>query len=373
MRGFVGEWHEYALACVDREFGVDDLWSVYGLLRGWLHLPERFSEEQRLLAHRAAGEFLNVLRLQDRYGDLGLTWVEVCTEERMQHIEAADYSLAREATDHLSGFLMMRGLYEDVNQLNLNMLKYDEHPGPMIWIGRAYGERGYHQPAIEWFQRALKAAGEKLPKDTATALLNLATEESNVGNQVSARRYAKRSLQIYQDINDPMAEAVCWNHLALFDIEGKDYNAARKKLKKAIRIRQKIGDHLGLAHALTNLAQIDVDEGNDEAARGNLLKTLRITQREGIAMGEAPAFFQLGYMAHRLGRLDEGVRLVALSFLINEGIGHRNAEASFKVLSQMATRIGYTNKLFHAMLNEVRQEYVKDRGWGLLTKAFPER
>lgn len=105
-RGFLREWQNYALACRDSELGIDDLWSVYGLLRGWLLSTERLSEEERLAAHHAAGDFLREMDKQDREGELGLSWIECLMEARAQYIEAEDYALAREATDWISNWLM---------------------------------------------------------------------------------------------------------------------------------------------------------------------------------------------------------------------------------------------------------------------------
>ncbi len=289
-RDFLREWQNRALACKDIELGIDDLWSVYGLLRRWLLSPERLSEEDRLAAHHAAGDFLREMVGQKRAGELGMNWVACLTEARAQYIEAKDYLLAREATDRISGFLTGQGLYDSLVEINHEMLECEEHPGPMSWIARAYLDRGDYAEAREWYERCLATAGESEPKEAAVALHQLASIDLNVG----------------------------------------DYDSARLNFQKSLEITQQIGDRAG----------------------------------------EAATFYQLGIMAYQSGRAVEGMRLVAMCFLIDQSIGHGDTESDFKMLSQMAAQLSYTQEQFDAMLGEVIEAYKADRGRGLIDAAF---
>src|SRR5207249_3317388 len=116
------------------------LWSVYGLLRTWLLAPERLDAEERRRAHQAAGDFLRDLDAQDREGELGLYWTDCLLEARVQYLAAGNCAEARAVTDRLSGFWTRTGLYPDVIRYNQQLLGYEEHPGPMNWIGRAYDD-----------------------------------------------------------------------------------------------------------------------------------------------------------------------------------------------------------------------------------------
>src|ERR1043166_2949014 len=111
LRAFTQQWQDYALAYPERErVEGTDLWTLYGLLRGWLLEPERLTADERQAAHHAAGDFLRDLDKQDHEGDLGLTWIDCLLEERAQYLAAGNNSEARAATNRLSPFYVRQGL-----------------------------------------------------------------------------------------------------------------------------------------------------------------------------------------------------------------------------------------------------------------------
>ena len=370
VRGFIREWQNYALAYPDTERGTGDLWSVYGLLRGWLLSPPRLSVEERREAHRAAGNFLSKVEEQEREGELGMNGIECLTEARAQYIDAGEFALAREATDYISDFLVMQGLNKDLETINHELLDYEENPRSMKWIARAYFNRGDYTEAREWYQQSLAAAGDNLLWDAAIAWHGLAAIDLQVGDYDAARDKFNKSLEISQQIGYREVEAGGWHQLASIDLEVGDYDAARDKFNKSLEIKQLIADHAGEANTLHQLATIDLRVGDYDAAREKFNKSLEIKQQVGDRAGEAVTFYQLGFVAAKLGRLVEGVRLVALSFLIVRSIGHSNVKRASQTLSQMVDELNYTQEQVDAMLQEVTEAYNDDRGAGLIQAAF---
>ncbi len=49
-------------------------------------------------------------------------------EARSQYLQAEEFELARGVTDRLSGFFVMSGFYDDVRELNVELLNYEQHP-----------------------------------------------------------------------------------------------------------------------------------------------------------------------------------------------------------------------------------------------------
>jgi tetratricopeptide (TPR) repeat protein len=290
VRGFIREWQNYALVYPDTERGKGNLWSVYGLLRGWLLSSPHLSAEERRAAHRAAGGFLREMNKQDRESELGLNWIECLTEARAQYLDAGEFASAREETNRISSFLTRQGLYKDLESINRDMLDYEKHPGPMGWIGRAYLDRGDYPESREWYQRSLTAAGDDLLKEASDAWHNLASIDLNVG----------------------------------------DYDAACDKFQKALTMRQQVGGRAG----------------------------------------EAATFYQIGIVAVETDRLFEGARLIALSFLIFQSIGHSNIKPALQAHSQLTAQLNYTQEQVEAMLREVDAAYKADRGLGLVQAAF---
>jgi tetratricopeptide (TPR) repeat protein len=371
-KGFLRQWQDYALAYQERESGKDDLWSVYGLLRGWLLSPKRLNAEDKLAAHQAAGDFLREIVNQKRNVELGLNWIECFTEARAQYLEAKDYQQAREVTHSLSSYLVRQGLYKDLAMMNEELLSYDEHPSPMGWIARSFSERGEYKDARQWYEESLKAAGEDLLAESASALHGLASIDLYEGNYQEAREKFIKVLEMNQQIGDRAGEAGTLHQLATIDLYEGNYQEAREKFIKVLEMRQQIGDRAGEAKTLHQLATIDVNEGNYKDACKKSFKALEIKQQIDDRAGEARTFYQIGVAAFNSEQLVEGTRLIALCFLIDQSIGHGNTQSDLQTLSQMATQLNYTQEQFDAMLKEVVQEYQKDRGWGLICAAFPE-
>lgn len=319
VREFLREWQNYALSYPDSERGAGDLWSVYGLLRGWL--LSRLSDEERRKTHRAAGDFLREMVDKKRTSELGMKGVECLTEARAQYLDAGEYALAREATNRISVFLVRRGLYKDLESINRETLGYEEHPDPMTWLGHAYSHRGDYSAAREWYQRSLTAAGDNLPQEAAKALFGLATIDLNVGEYDAARDKFKEFLAIDEQIRGRDGEAATWHQLAIIDMKVGDYDAARDKFNKSLAIKQLIGNRADEAVTWHGLASIDLQVGDYDASRRKSEKILAIVQQIGDREGEAAMFHQLGIVAAKSGRLIGGARLVSLSFLITESIG----------------------------------------------------
>ena len=108
-------------------------------------------------------------------------------EARAQYLAAEAYEEARSVTYRISGFLIRQGLHADLVRLNQQLLDYEEHPGPMSWIGRSYLDRGDYATAREWYQRCRAAAADGMPEETATAWHGLASIDLHQGNYAAAR------------------------------------------------------------------------------------------------------------------------------------------------------------------------------------------
>jgi tetratricopeptide (TPR) repeat protein len=287
LRLFTREWQEYALAYPEREGAPSELWTTYGLLRGWL--LARLDPDERRPAHRAAGDFLHELDRQDREGELALLWIDCLLEARAQYLAAGDYEQAREVTERISGSYRRQGLYLEIQRLNQELLEYEEHPKTLAQIAWAHLDRAEYVTAREWYQRMFDAAKSTNDYEAARALHGLATIDVHVG----------------------------------------EYGAAREKFQQALTTRQQIGDRAG----------------------------------------EAATFYQLGFLAAEQGHLAEGVRLVALCFLIDQSIGHGDTESDLRTVTGMATQLNYTQEQFQAMMQEVAEAYRQDRGGGLVRGA----
>jgi hypothetical protein len=171
LRDFTRQWQDYAFAYPERAAG--ELWTVYGLLTGWL--LERLSPDERRAAHHAAGDFLRDLERHDREGELCLSWVDCLLEARAKYLMAGDYEQARDATNHISESFLRQGVYDEMRRLNEELLTLEEHPWPLNWIGRAHERQGRYDDARRCYERMLTVATGRLPAAEARAWDRLAT------------------------------------------------------------------------------------------------------------------------------------------------------------------------------------------------------
>jgi len=410
MQEFVQNWQDRAFAYQDTEKSKEPLWIVYGLLRSWL--LAKLSLEERKQAYKAAGDFLVEMEKQNRLVGLGLSWVDCMMEARSAYLQAQSLGQARDVTDRLSFVFTRSGFYDGVRSLNSKLLEFETLPSPMSWIARTYLHQGDYSSAQSWYRRCLAASSGSNTQEGALALHGLAMIDLNEGDYASALDNFKESLKIFQQLGDRASEASTWHALATIDFNNGDYASAFEKYEKSLKIQQQLGDRTGEAstwHALATidlnegdyasalekyekslkmrqqlgdrageastwhaLATIDLNEGDYASALEKYEKSLKILEQIGDRAGEAATFHQLGFLSWRGGHAEEGLRLVALSYLINSSIGHEKARLSFENLSDMALWLGYSQDSFDIMLKEVAKSYHQDRGRSLIDAAFPE-
>ena len=293
LHTFTRTWQSYALAYPEHRQATGVLWTVYGVLRGWLLTPDHLSPDERRAAHQAAGDFLRDLEQHDHAGELGLSWVDCLLEASAQYLAAGAYEEARAVIARISRFFTRQGLYEEVARLNAKLLDYEKHPAPMLWIGRSYLDRGQYNTAREWYQRCLEATSGVGSQEEAEAWHGLATIELRQGNYAAARAQFQTALTIRQQIGDRAGEANTQHQLASIELDQGNYAAARTQFQTALAIYQQIGDRAGEANTQHQLASIELDQGNYAAARTQFQMALTIYQQIGDRAGEATAQHQL--------------------------------------------------------------------------------
>jgi tetratricopeptide (TPR) repeat protein len=410
VSAFARSWQNLAFAYQENGKSKEPLWIVYGLLRGWF--LEKLCLKDQKSVHKAAGNFLIKMEKENRLGELGLTWVDCLMEARSQYLDALELGLARSSTDRLSDLLTRSGLYDDVRQLNAELLNFETHPSPMKWIARTYIDQGEYDSARIWYQRSIdvstclnqeevgvalqgiasidlnkgdyEAAREKFEKalkivqqngnkvGEASTWHQLATIDLNKGDYEAARENFEKAMKIVQQIGDKVGEASTWHQLATIDLNKGDYEAARENFEKAMEIRKQIGDRAGEASTWHNLASIDLRKGDYKAARENFEKAMKIRKQIGDREGEAATFYQLGVIAWKNDKSQDALRLIALSYQIFASIGHSNAKVTFENLCAAASQMRFSPEQFDALQIEVAESYSKDRGQSLIAATFPK-
>ncbi|VVB69128.1 Tetratricopeptide repeat protein [uncultured archaeon] len=235
-------------------------------------------------------------------------------------------------------------------------------------------EKKDDEAALEKLQK-VAAIQEQLgdPAGMASTLQELAGLDLQRQDREAARQSLVRSLEILQRLNDRMGEAAARYRLASLDLERGEFDAARQQFQKALALRRDLGDLQGEAAVLHSLGSIEAQSGDWEKAREKFLDALRIYQQLGDRPGEAGAFFQLGALAVQKEKIQEGLRLMALSAVILRSIKSEEVRNVEPLVERLASQLHYSQEQFMAMVQEVFWGYRQDKGWGLVERAFAKK
>lgn len=124
-----------------------------------------------------------------------------------------------------------------------------------------------------------------------------------------------------------------------------DYARARTWYQRQLRAAGQMMPQEAAA-AVHGLATLALEQGDYPTARTEFERSLAIRQALGDRAGEAASFFQMGALAVRMGREEQGLRLVALCYLIDREIGHGDTETDFENLAKLASRLNYDQAQF---------------------------
>jgi len=221
---------------------------------------------------------------------------------------------------------------------------------------------------LERAARILEDLGDKMGE--AAVLGELAGIDMMQRHLDSARPRLVRSLELAREMNDLTGEAVLLFSLADIDRETGELARAEEELDRALAITRELGDRKGTAASLHGLGMIHSQAGDKKKAADHFREALRIYQELEDKPGEAGAFFQLGALAVQMEKIQDGLRLMALSALVLRSVKSDEVKNIEPVVERLASQISYSQDKFVAMLQEVMHSYVKDKGKGLVERIF---
>ncbi len=278
-------------------------------------------------------------------------------------------------------------------------------------LGTALMHQGKHDLARESLQKAadaFHAAGDQ--SGEAASLSSLAAIDMLKKENEAAKEKLQKIVEIMKSLGDMKGEAATLQEMARLDMSRSDYDGARQSLVSSMDLLEAAGDRKGAAFALFNLASLDLEKGDfpqagaeyakalplfeengdkagiaailhslgmihsqageKEEAMESFQKALQINQELADRPGEAGAFFQLGVLALQQNRMQEGLRLMALAAVVLRSIKSDDLKNVEPLVERLAAQLSYTQEQFMVLVQEVLHSYSKDRGMGLVEKAF---
>ncbi|WP_348304267.1 tetratricopeptide repeat protein [Methanothrix sp.] len=390
-------WEELSIC-----YKTGNLWAVHSSARPMLR--EGLSPDERREAHKRAGRFLEDMAESGRSPELFLFRLDGLLEARGHYLEAGDLAEARRVTARISSYLDRRGYYTELIRLNREILELEPDKDSMNWIAQAYAHQMDLENAAQWYKKALDMAPDAISyqglgmirldqgehdqaeeslekalqihldqkdlRGEAAVLQALASIDMMQGHRDSARPRLARSLELAREAKDRAGEAVLLFNLADVDRERGELARATEELIEALAITRDLGDRKGMAASLHGLGMISSQAGEKEKAAEHFLEALQVYQELKDQPGEAGALFQLGALAVQMDRVQDGLRLMALSAVVLRSINSDEVKSIEPVVERLASQLNYSQEQFMAMLQEVMHSYVKDRGMGLVKKAW---
>jgi tetratricopeptide (TPR) repeat protein len=260
------------------------------------------------------------------------------------------------------------------------------------------------QKAADAFHNASDLSGE------AASLSRLASIDMLKNENAAAAEKLQKIIEIMKSLGDMKGEAAALQEIARLDMIRLDYDAARQGLVKSMELLKTAGDSKGEAFALFNLASLDLEKGDfpragaefaevlplfaemgdrageaairhslgmihsqageKEKAVESFQKALLINQELADRPAEAGAFFQLGALAVQQDKMQEGLRLMALAAIVLRSIKSDDVKNVEPLVERLAAQLSLTQEQFMVLVQEVLQSYAKDRGWGLVERAW---
>lgn len=204
----------------------------------------------------------------------------------------------------------------------------------------------------------------------AAALQEAARLEMIEGRHDDARQMLVSSLQLLESSGNLRGASFALFNLASLDLEKGDFEHAGEEFSRALPGFREMGDRAGEAAILHSLGMVQSHAGEKEKAEKSFREALFINQDLEDRAAEAGSFFQLGVLAVQQDRIREGLQLMAMAAVILRSIKSEEVKNVEPLVERLASQLKYSQEQFMLMVQEVLQNYAKDRGRGLVERTW---
>jgi tetratricopeptide (TPR) repeat protein len=201
--------------------------------------------------------------------------------------------------------------------------------------------RGEYDQSLLLLGRALAEFGgengnNKNVGNTLRAFTNVLWRQ---GKYDSALKYAQRSLEIMESINDQQGIALALNALGLVNYDKGVYEKALPCYEKALSIMEKTNDKYSMGMVLSNMRLLHKDQGQHKLALECFRRSLESRERIGDKEGLAATLANLGGLLSGMENSEEALTMLERSLAISKEMGVR------KTIAGNLNNIGYTHFL----------------------------
>src|SRR5579859_5124620 len=172
--------------------------------------------------------------------------------------------------------------------------------GGAVW--RFWYLRGTLAEGREWLALLLQLAAGSLPGAARAKVLNgagvLAFQQADYA---AAQTLLEESLEIWQQLSNPVRVATCTNNLASVAVERGDYAAACRLYEEALSLTEAGHDRARLANVMNNFAWMLAEQGEYDRARDLSSRSIEISGELSDERGVAHNTLSLAWCALQTG------------------------------------------------------------------------
>lgn len=183
--------------------------------------------------------------------------------------------------------------------------------------------RGEYESATAAATGALDSLGEQRHGAVARAfqiLGNVATEQGDLDRAEACYR---RSLAVWEQLDDQQGIASVWNGMGLVAAERGETARAEEYHRRSLAIRERIGNPFGVGASWNNLGNLAYDRGEYAEAAACYQRSLAIWEQIGDLNAAGGCWNNLGGLAMAQGDLQQAESCRRRSLAIWEQIGNR--------------------------------------------------
>jgi tetratricopeptide (TPR) repeat protein len=171
--------------------------------------------------------------------------------------------------------------------------------------------QGRNREAIEWGSKAAEAS-ERIgySEGCAQAYLSMSIAYADIGELGEAERCSGLALSLFEELGELEPQAQVLNNMGTFSYFAGRWDEAVESWDRSRELRLRTGDAVEAANGTNNVAEVLSDQGHLADAERRFREALRVWKAAGFEGGVAYALANLGRVAYREGRPEEGLAML---------------------------------------------------------------
>lgn len=175
-------------------------------------------------------------------------------------------------------------------------------------FGRLRGEQNRPEDAYQYYLRSLQVSQEiNNPLRIAVASNNIATYLQSIGDNFHALDYLQQSLSALQQINEELKSATVLTNIGLSYMDLGDFPKATESIQQGLTIRERFKEPTQLGKSFDTMGVAYLDQGNYAAALEALQKGLEFRTKTALPRHVADSLNNIAMVYEAQGEYAEAI------------------------------------------------------------------